>query len=502
MSNPSEVLCSVRNAFSTGITKNAPFRLNQLKALLRLYEENAPAMIAALAEDLHKSKYESILSEVDYLKNDVLNMIYNLSSWMEPEKPEKTLVNIMDQLLIHKEPYGVVLIIGAWNYPLQLVFAPLAGAIAAGNCAILKPSEVSSASSKLIAELVPKYLDNDCFKVIEGGVAETSALLKLRFDYIFFTGSTHIAKIVSEAAAKFLTPVTLELGGKSPVYVDNTVDIEIAVNRIMWGKCLNSGQTCIAPDYLLCSKEVQEKFIETAKKVIPQWYGDKVKQSPDYGRIINDNHFKRIMRLLEGTKIAYGGEYDSQERYISPTIVVDVKPTDPIMQEEIFGPILPIIIVDNAVDAINFVNQGEKPLALYVFSNKKTDIDLFIKNTSSGGVCINDTLMQFSCESLPFGGVGNSGLGAYHGKYSFDTFTHKKGTLVKNAGKLGEKLQNARYPPYNESKSKFLSTMLKKRPTIPMTYMWHFISFGLGVVATLAVKCACNYMEYKNKKQF
>ncbi|EFA09120.1 aldehyde dehydrogenase family 3 member A2 [Tribolium castaneum] len=238
------------------------------------------------------------------------------------------------------------------------------------------------------------------------------------------------------------------------------------------------------------------------KKVITQWYGEKVKQSPDYGRIINDNHFKRIVKLLEGTKIVYGGEYDSNERYIAPTIVVDVKPTDPIMQE-IFGPILPIITIDNTVDAINFVNQGEKPLSLYVFSNKKTDIDLFIKNTSSGGVCINDTMMHFSCESLPFGGVGNSGLGAYHGRYSFDTFTHKKGTLVKNAGKLGEKLQNARYPPYNESKAKFLSTMLKKRPTIPMTYMWHFISFGLGVVATLAAKCACNYMEYKkHKNQF
>ncbi|RZC42420.1 Aldedh domain containing protein [Asbolus verrucosus] len=231
-----------------------------------------------------------------------------------------------------------------------------------------------------------------------------------------------------------------------------------------------------------------------------KWYGDKIKQSPDYGRIINSSHFKRIVKLLEGAKIAYGGDFDTEERYIQPTIIVDVKPTDPIMQEEIFGPVLPIINVDNATDAINFINQREKPLALYVFSNKKGDVDLFIRNTSSGGVCINDTMMHFTCESLPFGGVGNSGVGAYHGKFSFDTFSHKKGILIKNTGKLGEKLQNARYPPYNDSKINFLSTMTKKRPSIPMKYLWHVITFGLGVMVTLAAKCACNYLEYKQKK--
>lgn len=500
MSNPSEILATLRNSFSSGVTKSTPFRLNQLKALLRLYEENCDAIQAALAEDLHKPKNEALLAEIDYLKNDARTAIYNLASWVEPEKPEKTLVNVMDQVLIHSEPYGVVLIIGAWNYPFQLILAPLSGAIAAGNCAIVKPSEMSPASSKLITELLPKYLDNDCYRVVEGGIPETNALLALRFDYIFFTGSTHIGRIVNEAAAKFLTPTTLELGGKSPVYVDSSVDIDVAVNRIMWGKCINAGQSCIAPDYLLCSKQVQEKFIESAKKVMVQWYGDKIKQSPDYARIINSNHFKRIVKLLDGTKIVYGGDCDAEERYIQPTIVVDVKSTDPIMQEEIFGPILPIINVDNAVDAINFINQREKPLALYVFSNKNTDVDLFIKNTSSGGVCVNDTLMHFSCESLPFGGVGNSGLGAYHGKYTFDTFSHKKGTLIKNTGKLGEKLQNARYPPYTDSKINFICTMTKKRPTIPMTYLWHVITFGLGVVVTLAAKCACHYLDYKQKK--
>ncbi|KAJ3646381.1 hypothetical protein Zmor_023971 [Zophobas morio] len=499
MPNHSELVATLRNSYSSGVTKNVTFRLNQLKALLRLYEENASQIVAAVAQDLRKPKNETLLSEVDYLKNDVLNMIYNLSSWTEPEKPEKTLINMMDEVLLLSEPYGVVLIIGAWNYPIQLVFAPLSGAIAAGNCAIIKPSEISPASSKLIAELVPKYLDNDCYKVVEGGVAETTALLNLRFDYIFYTGSTHVGKIISEAAAKHLTPITLELGGKSPAYVDDSVDIEIAANRVLWGKCVNAGQTCIAPDYLLCTKSVQEKFIEAAKKTLSQFYGEKIKQSPDFARIVSDGHFKRVMKLMDGTKIAYGGDHDSEERYIQPTIVVDVKPTDLIMQEEIFGPILPIVNVDSAVDAINFINAREKPLALYVFSNKKSDVNLFLKNTSSGGVCVNDTVMHFACESLPFGGVGNSGMGAYHGKFSFDTFSHKKGVLVKNTKKFGEKMQNARYPPYNESKAKFLSTVTKKRPTIPLKYLWQFITFGFGVLATVGVKYACQYLDYKNK---
>lgn len=499
MSSPSEVVSSVRNAFASGVTKNPVFRLNQLKALLKLYEENGEAIIHAVEKDLRKSKQEAIIAEVDHLKNDVRGMIYNLDSWVEPEKPGKPLVNMMDKVLIQSEPYGVVLIIGAWNYPFQLTLSPLAGAIAAGNCAIVKPSEVAPASAKLLAELLPQYLDTDCYKVFEGDARRTSELLKERFDYIFFTGSTQVGRIVQEAAAKFLTPTTLELGGKSPVYADHTVDAELVLRRVMFGKCFNAGQSCIAPDYLLCSKDVESKIIAAAKKTMQEWYGDKIKQSLDFARIINENHFKRIVKLLEGQTIAYGGSFDAEERFIEPTILIDVKATDPIMQEEIFGPILPIVTVDNARDAINFINGREKPLALYVFSNKSDHVDLFLKNTSSGGVTVNDTLMHFSCDSLPFGGVGNSGAGAYHGKFSFDTFSHKKGILIKQANQLGERLQNARYPPYSEKKIGFLSAMTKKRPSISTRYILHIVFFGLGVVATLASRCACKYFDYKKK---
>lgn len=500
MSTTSEKIEKARKAFASGTTRTPEFRLSQLRALSRLYEENTGAFLEVLSIDLKKSPLECFLAEINYIKNDVQGMIDNLKDNMQPEHPPKSLPNIMDEVLLHKEPYGVVLIIGPWNYPIQLIFAPLHGAIAAGNCAIVKPSELAPASAKLLSELLPKYLNRECYHLVLGGVPETTELLSHRFDYIFFTGSSQVGKIVHQAAAKFLTPVTLELGGKSPVYLDDSVDIEIAASRILWGKCLNAGQSCIAPDYLLCSEKTKGEFLKVVGKIIQGWYTHKTKQSPDYGRIINEAHFRRLSKMLEGAKIAYGGDHDLDDKYIQPTVLVDVRPDDLVMQEEIFGPILPILTVNDLKEAIDFINGREKPLAVYIFSNNRADVDLFVKSTSSGGVCVNDTMMHFSCANLPFGGVGNSGLGAYHDSYSFDTFTHKKGTLVKKINKIGESLQSARYPPFNDRKISFLTTMMKRRGGFGVKNLLYFLVFGLGVGVALLGKCASTYF-FERKQQ-
>uniref|UniRef100_A0A6M2DG71 Aldehyde dehydrogenase n=1 Tax=Xenopsylla cheopis TaxID=163159 RepID=A0A6M2DG71_XENCH len=484
-----DIITSARNAFNGGKTKPLSFRMTQLKKLLKLYEENTSEMLDALAKDLRKHKQESTILEVEYLINDLKNTIYNLEDWVKPTKPDKGLINIMDGVYIYKDPYGVVLVIGAWNYPIQLTLLPVAAAIAAGNCVIIKPSEVAPATAKFIADTIPRYLDNDCYHVVLGGVQETTELLKQRFDYIFFTGSTSVGKIVHAAANKYLTPVTLELGGKSPVYLDNTADIEIATRRILWGKCINAGQTCIAPDYLLCTKAVQEQFLNCANKVFKEWYGDAVKDSPDLCRIVTDRHFQRLSGFLQNNgKVAIGGEVDASQKFIQPTILVNVKPTDPVMQEEIFGPILPIINVDNAYDAIKFINEREKPLALYIFSNNKDDTNLILQNTSSGGACINETVMHLGVETLPFGGVGQSGMGAYHGEHSFNTFTHKKSCLIKDYNKIAETLASGRYPPYSDKKTNFVAALMRKRRSIPLTYLPHLIMFALGIGSVYAFR--------------
>lgn len=501
MKKADEVVSQARKSFQSGRTAPLAFRKQQLQNLMRLYEENTQEMIDALREDLHKSKQEAIVTEIDFIKNDLRNILYNFEDWAKPERIwNKGIANLLDGARIYKDPYGVVLVVGAWNYPIQLALAPFAAAIAAGNCVILKPSEVAVSSGKLIAELVPKYLDQNCFQVYQGGVPETSELLKQRFDYIFFTGSTSVGKIVYKAATEYLTPVTLELGGKSPVYLDKSADLDISVRRILWGKCLNVGQSCIAPDYLLCSKEIETKFIETADKVLKEWYGGKLKQSPDYGRIINDAHFQRIVKLLGGAKVAYGGNYDASERFIEPTIVTNVKPTDPLMQDEIFGPILPIVNVESPQEAISVINSRENPLALYIFSNNQEVIDLIINKTSSGGITVNDTMMHFSLDSLPFGGVGHSGIGSYHGKRSFDTFVHEKGALIKDLGKIGELASSSRYPPFSDSKIQFISTMTRKYP-ISFKYVTHILTLALGIGIAVVTNCFLNHLSYKGRRE-
>ncbi|CAH4030316.1 unnamed protein product [Pieris brassicae] len=480
--NIGEVVEKARDAFNRGITKPLEWRKKQLKSLLRMYEENYNVMIEVLQKDLRRSKTEAVLLEVEYLINDLKNTIHYLEEWAKPERPSKGLVNILDDVVVYNDPYGLVLIIGAWNYPLQLLLLPMAGAIAAGNAVVVKPSELAEASATFIAETLPKYLDSDAIAVVEGGPEETTELLKNRFDYIFYTGGTNVGKIVYSAATKNLTPVTLELGGKSPTYIDNTVDMEVTTKRILWGKFINAGQTCIAPDYVLCSREVQDKFVEYAKTILKEWYGEDPQKSSDLCRIINGRHYSRLQALLNASKdkVAIGGKSDSQDRYISPTILTNVSPDDKIMEDEIFGPILPIVPVENAYEAIKFINAREHPLVLYVFSEQKNIQKLFTEQTRSGSLCVNDTIMFYGVDTLPFGGVGNSGVGAYHGKASFDTFTHKKSCLIKNFAAIGEKLASGRYPPYTDGKLSFISMLMRKRHGPSLKFLPYLLTFALG----------------------
>jgi len=399
MTKHETIVQRARDAFATGKTRDVSFRIRQLEALLRMYEENEAEIVTALYKDLRKPKYEARMFEIEVLKNDVRTMIQNCREWAKPQRVPKTLVTMMDTPIILQDPYGVVLVIGSWNYPIQLGLIPVSGAIAAGNCVVIKPSEVSPASAKLLEELVPRYLDQDCFHVVTGGPADTQDLLRQRFDYIFFTGSSMIGKLVREAANAHLTPVTLELGGKSPVYIDETADINIAARRIIWGKMVNCGQTCIAPDYVLCNQATRDNLVEALRKILPEWYGSEPQKSPDLCRIVNVRHFQRLEALLGSGKVAIGGKTDSDDLWIEPTVLIDVKGTDPVMQEEIFGPILPIVTVENAYEAIKFINSREKALTMYIFTRNTKIQQAFLEETSCGSVCINDVIMQFTGET-------------------------------------------------------------------------------------------------------
>ncbi|CAH1115972.1 unnamed protein product [Phaedon cochleariae] len=496
MSTPAEAVQTARKAFASGVTRSYDFRMKQIKALLRMVEENEAKLVDAIVKDVRKPKFEAVGYEIESVKKALKNIISNLENWMKPQEPGKPKAFINDEVIIQPEPYGVVLIIGAWNYPILLTLDPFTGAIAAGNTVILKPSEIAPHSAKILADLIPKYLAPDCYQVVNGGIPETTKLLAERFDYIFYTGSSSVGKIVHQAASKFLTPVTLELGGKSPVYVDETADLDLTAARILFGRLANAGQSCIAPDYVLCRREIQSKLVAACKKVIDKWYGGNVKTNPDYGRIVNENHFRRVVKLLEGAKIAIGGAHDVSDLYIEPTILEDVQPTHPVMQEEIFGPILPLITIKDAREAVDFINEREKPLALYVFSTDKQVQDLFLKNTSSGNMVVNDSFIHISCDTFMFGGVGNSGMGGYHGKYSFDTFSHMKGTLIKKLNRLGEYANLARYPPFSEKKLNFITAAVKKRPSLPgLGCLSKFVIFGLGIGAAFLGQFLVMYME-------
>lgn len=424
------VITKQREFFNRGNTKDVDFRRQQLEKLKAAIKSEEQNIIAALYQDLHKPELEGYI-EIAVLQ-DITFALKNLKSWVKPQKVKAPLNQFPASAYVYSEPLGSVLIIGPWNYPFSLMISPLIGAIAAGNCAILKPSELAPATSKVLTQLINNTFAPEYIKAIEGGVETSQALLTHKFDRIFFTGGTKVGKIVMEAAAKHLTPVTLELGGKSPCIVDRNIDLKETAKRITWGKFLNAGQTCIAPDYLLVNKDIKAELIAEIKNCIGEFYGEDPKLSPDLARIINHKQFDRLQALLPDGEVILGGETDAENLYIAPTLMVNVDLDRPLMQEEIFGPILPILEYDNLQQAIASINSRPKPLALYIFSKNKDIQQQVLMNTSSGGVCINDTIMQVGVNELPFGGVGDSGIGSYHGKTSFDTFSHQKSVLKKS----------------------------------------------------------------------
>ncbi|XP_077398154.1 aldehyde dehydrogenase, dimeric NADP-preferring-like isoform X2 [Festucalex cinctus] len=401
-----QVIQRTREAFVSGRSRPLEFRLQQLQALQRMITEREVEITTALKQDISRSQYDTSLLELIGIDNEINLALKKLREWAAPRPVEKNFFTISDEAYIQPEPLGVVLIIGAWNYPWAVTLIPLVGAIAAGNGAVVKPSEISAFSSLLLETLLPLYLDKDLYPVVTGGVPETQELLKQRFDHIFYTGSSAVGKLVMEAAARYITPVTLELGGKSPCYIDKNCDIRVACRRITWGKFVNCGQTCIAPDYILCEPCVQGRVVEYIRQTLLEFYGPDPKSSPDYGRIINQTHFNRVVGLMEGYAPVLGGQCDASQCYIAPTILKDVPPHARLMQEEIFGPLLPIVTVSGLDEAINFINERDNPLALYIFSSDKQLTEKMIKETTSGGVTVNDVMMHYTLISLPFGGVG------------------------------------------------------------------------------------------------
>ena len=423
-----EIIAKQRQFFQTGKTKDLAFRIAQLQILKQLVMENKSAIIQALKSDLHKPEFETYATEIGVNK-EIDYALKHINNWTKPKKAAVPWDLFSYSAKIYPEPLGVILIIGPWNYPFQLIISPLVGAIASGNCTIIKPSEFAPHTSNLISELIHKYFSPEYITVIPGSVETSQQLLAEKFDHIFFTGGTAIGKIVMAAAAKHLTPVTLELGGKSPCIIDTDINLEHTAKRITWGKFINAGQTCIAPDYLLVDQKIKPDLINALKKYLQEFYGENPATSPDYARIIHQKHFHRLTNLLKCGKVIIGGETKPEELYIAPTLLKNVSLTDTVMQEEIFGPILPIIEYTDINEAITLINSRPKPLALYLFSQNKNLQKRILQETSSGGVCINDTVMQVAVSSLPFGGVGDSGMGSYHGKASFNTFSHYKSVL-------------------------------------------------------------------------
>ena len=446
----------LRATFDSGRTRPVAWRRDQLHQLRTLLRDGEAELLAALAADLGKPAIEAYAADVGFLFADIEYTLRHLETWMRPQKVHAPLIVQPGKARIVHEPLGVVLVIAPWNYPVQLTLSPLIGAIAAGNCAVAKPSELTPRTSEALARLVTTYLDPECIAVVEGGVAETQALLAERFDHIFYTGNGRVGRVVMEAAAKHLTPVTLELGGKSPVIVDGDADLEIAARRVAWGKYLNAGQTCIAPDYVLVAGGHEREFVERVGQTVKEFYGPDPHTSPDYARIVDDRHFERLVGLLEGVRVAVGGEHDASDRYFAPTVVTDVAETAPAMQDEIFGPILPVLPVADVESAIRFVNGRDRPLALYVFSNREAAVDEVLARTSSGGACVNGTMLHVAVPTLPFGGIGASGMGAYHGRASFETFSHPKSVLTRST-KVDPKLA---YPPYTSRKQRIIRRFL------------------------------------------
>ncbi|WP_030325747.1 aldehyde dehydrogenase family protein [Streptomyces sp. NRRL B-3229] len=429
---PADVVARLRATFRSGRTKPVEWRTTQLRRLRELLTENGTELAAALHADLGKSSTEAFRTEIDFTIREIDHTLEHLTDWLRPESaPVPAHLGADATAWTQYDPLGVVLVIAPWNYPAQLLLAPVVGALAAGNAVVAKPSELAPATSAAIARLVPAYLDTDAVAVVEGGVPETTALLAERFDHIFYTGNGTVGRIVLRAAAEHLTPVTLELGGKSPAFVDRDADLAVVADRLVRGKFLNAGQTCVAPDYVLTDPETAAALEPLFVKAVETLYGADPAASGEYGRIINERHFDRLTGLLDSGRTVVGGESDRTAKYIAPTVLADVDPEAPVMREEIFGPILPIVTVDGLDAAIDFINDRDKPLALYVFTDSDTTRGRIADETSSGGLGYGLPLAHLTVSDLPFGGVGESGMGNYHGRYSIETFSHRKAILEK-----------------------------------------------------------------------
>lgn len=448
---------AMRAAHGRAPMPDVKWRKEQLTTLRRLLAENEQQLYGALKADLGKSKSEAFMTELGLIYSQIDTAQRSLKSWMRPKRARAGLQNWPATAQLIPQPVGVVLIIAPWNYPVMLALAPLVGALAAGNRAVIKPSEVTEHTSALLAELIGRYFESEVVQVIEGGVAETTELLRHPYGHIFFTGGGDVGKIVMRAAADTLTPVTLELGGKSPCILTNNTDMEIAARRIAWGKSLNAGQTCVAPDYILALPGTSEAFKLGFAKNIKAFFGDDPQKSPDLPRIVNARHFERLRSQLTKDHVAYGGAYDVQDRYIQPTLLHHLPDEHPALRDEIFGPILPIIEVPDLDAAIRYINQRPKPLALYGFTTNAVEQQRITDETSSGSVVFNDVVIQFGTHSLPFGGVGASGMGRSHGKAAFDTFSHMKPVL--NKALRGE--VKLRYAPFTKGKLKTVRRFMK-----------------------------------------
>ena len=451
-----EIVKKEREYFKTGATLSYKFRLNALKKLKEAIIRNEKEIMNALFLDLGKSATESYMCEVGMVLSELKYAIRHLKEWIKRDRVTTPLAQFPSKSFIVKEPLGVVLVMSPWNYPFMLAIDPLIGAIGAGNCVVVKPASYAKNTSLVIKKLLGECFDERYVSVVLGGREENSALLEQRFDYIFFTGSVSVGKFVAEKASKNLTPVTLELGGKSPCVIDKTANLKISARRLAFGKFLNVGQTCVAPDYLLIEKSIKEEFLKYFKAEIVKMFGEEPLKNESYGKIINEKHFNRICRLIDKDKVIFGGESDEKSQKIAPTILDNVTLDDACMKEEIFAPILPVITYEKVEEAINIISKFEKPLALYLFSTDKVTINKFLNTVPYGGGCVNDTIIHLATTKMGFGGVGYSGYGSYHGKRSFLLFSHEK-SIVKKSPSIDLPI---RYQPYSKLKDKLIRKFL------------------------------------------
>ncbi|WP_332838970.1 aldehyde dehydrogenase family protein [Nocardia bovistercoris] len=445
---------AARLAFESGRTRPFAWRTDQLRALETMLVERSEELEQALLHDLGRKPIDGYVTDVYSVRTESAYVRKNLRKWTRDRRVRTPLTMGPGRSVVHRQPLGTVLIIAPWNYPLHLALMPLIGAIAAGNSVVLKPSELTPRCSAALAEFLPRYLDSDAVKVVEGGVDETTALLREKFDHIFFTGNETVGKIVMAAAAQTLTPVTLELGGKSPVWVDDTFPIEKAADWIAWGKCTNLGQTCVAPDYVLTTPEIRPRLVDALRESIHRLYGDDPKSNPDYSRIVNERHTARLIGLLDSGTVALGGGHDLADRYIEPTVLVDVPLDAPVMREEIFGPVLPIVTVQNIGEAAAMIRRNDHPLAAYAFTTSAEVRAALIRETTSGSLTINALMLQLGIPDLPFGGVGASGMGSYHGEQSVRTFSHERSIFHRR--NVSDFLLRFARPPFTERSEKQL----------------------------------------------